>query len=253
MEKGLVDLAKLRSNMLNADYEGKSSFGFKMGNKFIKIYVRKSDKGVFCPPDVDKLVDFSMFKAKTIVFPEEYIYENGKKAGEISKFVHGKRLDEPVGYIKIKTMLKSYDDLIADIYLYDFIDMADLCYVNIIYSNKSGFHIIDTTDWKIKDGSLNLNIYRLNSSLIDVIVEDMQIPIRYSKYYSKIDDTYYNNMAKYGNSGKRLQQEMNMLMNNEFRFIDLLFAYLETYRIHYGEDANTLKDVKEFTKVLKKG
>ena len=253
MEKGLVDLAELRSNMSSANYEGKSSYGFKMGNKFIKVYIRKSDKGFFTPPDVDNIVDFSKFEAKTIVFPDEYIYEDGKKAGEISKFVNGKRLDENVDFIIIDRMIKSYEDVIADLYLYDFIDMIDLCYVNIIYSNRSGFHIIDTTDWKFRDNSLKLNIRRLNSCLIDAIVEDLLIPITYSKYYSKIDEIFYNNMAKYGNGGKRLQKEMNLLMNNEYRFLDFLYAYQEVYRIHYGEDANTLKDVKEFTKVLKKG
>ena len=131
--------------------------------------------------------------------------------------------------------------------------MIDICYVNILYSNKNGFHIIDTTDWQFQDNSYKINIYRFNWSLTDVTIEYANIPLLYGKCYHKVDENYYNNMAKYGNAGKRLQKNTNMIMVEKYRFLEWLYAYMEVYRIHYGEEMKTLKGVKEMTKVLKKG
>ena len=132
--------------------------------------------------------------------------------------------------------------------------MKDLCSVNILYSNELGFHIIDTTEWKIFGGDASkINMRRLNSSTISAIVEYLEIPITYSKYYNKInDDKFYDNMAKYGSSGKRLQENIQLLMNDKYRFIGLLYAFMDTYREYASKEAKTLEDVKELVKVLKK-
>lgn len=253
MNTGLVDLDFLRQNINNTQLNGKNGFGFKIDNKFVKVYARESDKGFFEILDVSKIEDLSKFTAKTIVFPEKYIYENGQKAGEISRFINSKNLNLVIDSIKIKPMIDSYEKVLEDLYLYDCINMIDLCYVNILYSNKSGFHIIDTTEWQIKNGFLNENIRRFNSSLLAVIVDEYEIPIIRSKYYSKIDKNFYSNIAKYGKCGQRLQHVMELLLNNENYFLDFIFAFQDVYRIHYGEELEKLKEMHEMTKVLKKG
>ena len=250
MNRGLVNLEELRNNFSKADFKfGKNSYCFIMGNKIIKLYAKKYDL------DMPKNVcDLSKFKADTIVFPKKYIYENGVIVGEISEYINSNDItysfDENANLEKI---IEGFELVVQDIYTYSNLDMIDLCSVNILYSNESGFHIIDTTEWKISDDAHKLNMRRLNSSTIGAFVEYLEISIKYSKYYNEIDDNFYNNMAKYGKEGKRLQDNMKLLMNDKYRFIELLYAFMGTYREYASQDAKTLKDVKELTKVLKKG
>ena len=254
MDRGLVNLSELRNNIAISDFQGKSGYCFIKDKKIIKVYARNGDKGFFIPLDTSKIVDFSKYSADTIVFPDEYIYENGKKAGEISKYIKSKSIDNSFNdHAKIKAIIEGYDKVINDLYLFDNIDMIDLCFVNILFSNSKGFHLIDTTEWCIKDNSINKNVYLFNLSLIDVIVDYLKMPVTYSKYYSKIDDTFYKNIGKYGKAGKRLQENLTLLMNEKYNFLNMLFAYMDMYRIYCGDDIIKLKDMKEFTKVLKKG
>ena len=67
MNKGLVDLKSLRKDILKADFRGKSAFCFVDGDKLIKIYARKTDRG-YIYLDTDKINDFSKYSADTIVF-----------------------------------------------------------------------------------------------------------------------------------------------------------------------------------------
>ena len=254
MNRGLVNLELLRKNRNKADFEGKSAYCFIYDDKLIKIYARKCDRDFEYPIDVNKVCDLSKFSADTIVFPIEYIYEDDKKVGEILPYINSKSIDVSFdGKASIQTIISGYEEVLSDLELYNNIDMIDLCCVNVLYSNKDGFHLIDTTEWQIKDNSMKMNVLRFNSSLIGVMVDNLTIPVIYNKYYSNIDKTFYKRMAKYGNAGIRLQKNMNLLMNGRYCFLDLMFAYMDVYRIHYGKDAKTLEDIKEMTKVLKKG
>lgn len=251
MNRGLVNLEELRKNFDKADFKkGKSSYCFIDGDKVIKIYTVKFGEN-FIPK---KVCDFSKLSADTIVFPEEYIYENGKIVGEISKYIKSKPISESFNEeAHLDAIIKGYDLVINDLYLYDNINMIDLCSVNILFSNKNGFHLIDTTEWQFQDNALRHNIYYFNMGLVDELIEYSEIPIVYGKYYSKMDDIFCDNVEKYGKYGDALKESIYELMSNKYNFIKFLIAYMNTYRIHYGEDAKTLEDIKEFTKVLKKG
>ena len=254
MDRGLVNLKELRNNIAISDFQGKSGYCFIKGNKIIKVYARSGDKGFFIPLDNSKVVDFSKYSADTIVFPDEYIYEDGKIVGEISKYIKSKTIDKSFNnHAKIKAIVDGYEKVIDDFYLYNNIDMVDLCFINILFSNSKGFHIIDTTEWCIRDNSLNKNIYSFNSSLITILVEYLKIPVKYSKYYNKIDNDFFKNIEKYGKAGKKLQDSLILLMNNKYHFLNIVFAYMDMYRIYCGNDIENLKEMKEFTKVLKKG
>lgn len=251
MNRGLVNLVKLRKNFDKADFkQGKSSYCFIDGNRIIKVYAQKYEDDFF-PSEV---CNFSKYKSDTIVFPTEYIYENGHIVGEISTYIKSQNITHSFDKeANLDKMINGYDLVLQDIYTYTNIDMVDLCSVNILYSNELGFHIIDTTEWKIVDDAHLINLHRFNSSLISEIVEFAETPISYSKYYSKIDDDFYNNMVKFGKAGKELQDSMKLLMHNRFNFQKLIYAYMDMYRTYSGKDAKTLEDVKELTKVLKKG
>lgn len=251
MNRGLVNLEELRKNFDKADFkQGKSSYCFIQGDKIIKVYAKKYEKN-YLPKEI---CDFSKFSADTIVFPLEYIYENGKIVGEISKYIKSKAITESFNEkANLKAIIKGYERVINDMYLYDNINMMDLCSVNILYSNRNGFHLIDTTEWNFEDYALRHNLYYFNMSLLDALIEYAEIPIIYSKYYNKLDDSFLNNVEKYGKSGNSLKENIFMIMSNRYHFIKFLIAYMDIYRIHYGSDAKTLEDIKEFTKVLKKG
>ena len=256
MNNGLVDLKELRKQIGKTKYEGKNSVGFKIGDKFVKVYIRDQDRvhHFFATLDPDKVVDFSNYSADTIVFPDEYIYENNHKAGEISKFINSKRLDEVnMDYANIKSMIDGYEKVLQDLYLYHDINMFDLCFVNVLYSNKKGFHIIDTTEWTIKKESLYKNIYRFNESIMDVLLDYLQIPyiLNHNKYC--INKDFLVNFNEYGKKGIELTKAFELIDKDKYNFLKFMFAYMDVYRIHYAEEAKTLKDVKELTKVIKKG
>ena len=254
MNRGLVNLKELRQNIDKADFCGTTAYCFVKDDKIIKVYARNGDKDFFPLNDDRKICDLSQFVADTIIFPQSYIYEKGRIVGEILKYVKDKSIDKSFNDVaNIKSIIDNYELLRNDIQLYSNIDMVDLCFVNILYSNSNGFHLIDTTEWIITDNALKNNIERLDSSLIDVMNDYLEIPITYSKYYNKIDQVFVKNVSKYGNAGKRLQNNMDLLMKRKYNFLNMMFAYIDMYRIYCGKDVETLKDIKEFTKVLKKG
>lgn len=255
MNGGMVNLAELRKNFAKADYsDGKSSFCFIIGDKLVKVYAKKKDD--YYPENV---CDFSNFTANTIVFPNKYIRENGRIVAEILDYIKSDDItksfnDEAI----LQVMTSGYDDVIQDMFLYSNIYMIDLCTVNILFSNELGYHLIDTTEWKMADDlsnncPLKYDIKRFNYALISAVSNNIKMPIIFSKYYNKIDDAFYKNMAKYGNAGKRLQESMNFILNDRFNFLRMMYAFMETYRIHFGQDPKTLGEIKEFVKVLKKG
>ena len=255
MNRGMVDTKEINSNFLKPDFDGKSGNLYICGNKIVKIYAKEGQNGkLFIPPDPNKICDFSKYMADTIVFPLQYIYENGVIVGEISKYIKSKHIGESFnGNAKIKPIIDSYEQVRSDMQLYDNIDMRDLCYVNILYSNKNGFHLIDTTDWQYKDNSLPINIYRFDLSLTDTIINYAKI-MNYDKQGRyETNENLYKNIAKYGNAGKRLQNNIDLIINDKYRFLEFLFAFMEVYQIHYSEEMKSLKELKEMTKVLKKG
>lgn len=251
MNRGLVNLSELRNSFNNADFkQGKSSYCFIRDDKIIKIYAPKYGDN-YVPTEV---CDFSKFSADTIVFPDKYIYENGKIVGEIAKYIKSESIDKSFNdKAIIKRIINSYEKVIEDMYLYSNIKMFDLCCVNILYSNNLGFHIIDTTEWCFSDNELKRNMHNFNSSLIqELLIEYLEIRMVFSKYYNTVDETYMKNIGKFGQAGQNLKKSIRLLMNNSYDFMRILTAYMDAYRVYSGNDAKTLKDINEFTKVLKK-
>lgn len=246
MEKGLVDLNELRKQIPNTKYSGKSSYCFRMGNKIIKVYVGKVNR--------DKIVDFSKYSADTIVFPDEYKYENGQKAGEVSIFIPDEKVDIAINEkTKIKLLMYHYDQVMSDFMTYPNICMYDLRYVNVLYSEKRGFHIIDTTDWEIKDDSLKSNIFYFNICVVDTILNVVDVPTERYYTYLFLEKIFYNNCLKYGIVGKKFIEVLEGNLNGQYRFHDLMSMYQQLYKMDHNEELETIGDMKEFTKILKKG
>ena len=252
--EGLVDIAKLRKNKAKANFRGKSAYRFIHGNKIIKIYASDKDNG-YAPIDRDSIIDLSTYKSDTIVFPDSYLYEKKEKVGEIMNYIKADHVRVPFyNNINVNRLLVNYENAYNDITVYNNILMRDLCDVNILYSEKDGFHIIDTTEWEFSDkNTVPYNIYKFKSSLVNIILEYIDMPIIYRYDYPMIDGIIQENALKYGSVGQRYFKVLNDIVNNKCSFQELLFAYMSLYQKMYNRDLKTMNDVKEMTKILKKG
>ena len=85
------------------------------------------------------------------------------------------------------------------------------------------------------------------------IFEYIDIPIIYRYEYPIIDGVIRENAYKYGPDGQRYFKVLNDVINNKCSFQELLFAYMSLYEKIYNTELKTLNDVKEMTKILKKG
>ena len=144
MNKGQVDLDILKVNKAMAKFRGKSAYCFLLEDKIIKIYADTNDIH-YIHLNRNMIEDFSKYKSKTIVFPLEYLYENNQKVGEISKFIKNNSLLNNAfnAQTKINPIIRNYLVAVDEIKKYPNIDMIDIDPVNILYSGKQGFHIID--------------------------------------------------------------------------------------------------------------
>ena len=254
MEKGLVDLASLRKLKNDADFRGKSAFCFVKGDKIIKVYASKSDKG-YIPLDRNSICDFSKYESNTIVFPDEYIYENGRKAGEILRYIEKTSIYNSLAdNLDIYKFMEHYDMAIGDIIIYSNILMYDLGRVNILYSPIDGFNIIDTTEWEINKSDNNRdNIGRFSSSIIKSLLDYLDLNAINYYNYPMIDQKIKEFISKFGDAGKEFYRVIFNCMQERFNFIRFINAYMNLYQKYYSTDLKTLSDMKELTKVIKKG
>lgn len=257
MDRGLVNLGELRKRFANGEYDfiGNRAYCFVIDDKIVKIYGTKEDNYDFIYVDRSKVCDFSKFMSKIIVFPDEYIPENGIKAAELSTFI---TVSKPIiesfrKLVYISRMMDSYPQAINELNKFDNINMPDLGSTNILYSNEKGFNIIDPTLWFRKNNSSKENIDRFNLALIDTIIDVCEIPIRHSKFYNNIDSNFYNNLNKFGRPGECLQNVLKGIINHEYDFLWMIYSIVDIYYKYYGTDLKTIQDIKEITKVLKKG
>lgn len=252
--EGLVDLEYLRKKKRYADFCGTSAFCFIRGNKIIKIYDEKSYMRAI-PFDRNSVQDFSMYKDDTIIFPDEYIYENGIKAGEIMDYIKNESiifsLDDDT---LIRPFINNYENSYDDILIYDNILMCDLCSANILYSNELGFHIIDTSEWKYSDNNTSSwNIHRFNNYIIKRFLEYLEIVIEYQGNNAMLCNDLKNNLLKYGTVGKNLCNVLEHNINHKPNVLDFIYAYMDFYQNYYNFGLRSLKDMKDLTKVLRIG
>ena len=252
--EGLVDLNKLRSLNNKADFHGKSAYCFLQGDKIIKIYASLAD-AKFDILDAQYIPNLSKYHNKTIVFPDSYIYENGVKAGEIMKYIPDKSLYELMyDDFLVNLFMKNYDVALKDIKKYSNILMKDLCSVNILYSNDNGFHIIDTSEWKMFDrNTVYRNTKRFNETIINYLFEYVEMPVSYRGDYPVFDETFKRNTQRFGYLGQELFNIIECNAHETYDIKELLCAYKALFQYYRDKDLKTLSDVKELTKVLKKG
>ena len=252
MKKGLVDLDIFRDNKEKANYHGKSAYCFKLNNSVLKVYADFSDKE-FSPIDRGSVVDLSKYKSSVIIFPSEYIYENGVISGEISRFVPDRALDDAAfnNNVRLLPLLRNYREAVLELKKFDFIDMFDLCTCNITYSGKNGFHIYDTTEWKYRSDEKNMNIYRFDSSIVKELLNYLEFP-QFLHWF--IDTKMPNNILNndYGNLGKEFYEAIMDNLMDSYNVEDFINLFMKMYQKYYDREMKTLSDMKKYTKILKK-
>ena len=252
--KGLVDLLELRKLKNNADFRGKSAYCFIKDNKIIKVYASKNDKG-FIPLDRNSICDFSKYEADTIVFPNEYIYEKGIKAGEIQKYINKESITKSLNdTTNVDLLINNFELVVSDIMTYSNVLMRDLCKVNILYSESDGFHIIDTTEWELnKFDNYFDNVGRLSLHVIRCILDYIDLSEINYYNYPMIDRRIKEFSDKFGKVGQDFYKVLFSTFHDKYNFYRFMYAYQTLYQKYYGEELKTLNDMKEFTKVIKKG
>ncbi len=252
MNRGLVNIKEFRDNFSKADFRlGKSSYCFIVGDKIYKFYAKKYGN----PITPTNECDLSIYKADTIVFPIEYIYDKKICCGEIQEYIKSSCIIESFNCdALVSRILESYDQVIGDLLLYPNIYMQDVSSVNILYSNELGFHIIDTMEWKIVSKDMyKVNLSNFNLGLIKEIFEYFSIPVIYGNVTNYIDQRILDNISKYGDAGKRLQDGIKNIIYRNYNFLKIMYGLIDSYRVYSKTDPKTLGDVKEFVKELKKG
>lgn len=255
MKRGEVDLNKLRASKEKYDFRGKTAYCFLNGKNIIKIYAQEDDDE-YKSLNKDLIEDFSQNKSKIIVFPQEYLYQNGVKVGEISRFIKDKSLLENnfYGKIMVNSLIKNYNLVVNELKRINNIYMHDLDSVNILYSGRSGFHIIDVTEWTYKSDSSNINIYYFNRTLFRSICDFIGLPTFYHDFINtKITYNILYNEVDYGNLGKEFYNLIECNLMDDYHIVEFLEAYRAMYQIYYDREMKTLNQMKNYTKILKKG
>ena len=250
MEKGLVDLDIYRENKEKANFRGKSAYCFLLGENILKVYA-ESDDFEYMGLDRSKIVDLSHYKSKLIVFPTKYIYENGVIAGEVSRYISDRALDNNAfdNDVKVLELLRNYRDAINELKKFKQIDMCDLCTCNIAYSDESGFHIYDTTEWQ--HGTGDYNIHRFDSAVFRVLIDYLCFP-SYLHELIRTDIPYNVLKGYYGKLGKDFFDVITDNLMEKYCIEDFLNLYCEMYQRYYNSEMTTLNEMKNYTKILKK-
>ena len=237
----LVDLKLLSKEKENIKLSGKDGYCFIFNDVIIKIYRHPKNKS--------DVTDWSSYQSSMISFPKRYLVDGKGIIGELMPFFEGELL---VSAINLKTKLSllynHYYEMIKEIRNYPEIKMNDMGIVNILYSEKKGFKLIDVTEWKKDINQIDNNIRLFDYSLICVIFDQILIPGS-----SILRTVFPNNVLKYGKDGQEfIKLKKKCLIEREYHFLEMMEAYNRMYKIHYSMDLKTIDNMKNYTKLLKK-
>ncbi len=246
-KKVLVDYKKLL-NFYRDYYKGclTGAEGFCLVNKgqLRKIY--------FEPRDERCRTDLSQFKSSFIVFPQYYLYDKVKPdqvVGEVQKYVRKEELRISLNdEVLIEKLIKNYKALLEELKIYRQILMDDIFTGNVLYNDKDGFNLIDTTNWSVTgNDNYQDNKFNLDDSIIEVILSD----ILEITQFSFCNLSFVNGLKKLGDYGMQLSEVINANLSKDYHVIEFLqlCQLLGNKMDVYFE--NSLYDVKKCVKLLK--
>lgn len=231
MKIDLLTINELKNERIikekNRDYSlsGKTGYCFIRGNRIIKLYE--------FPKKYDVNYDMTKFKSERISFPLDYLYEEGRIIGEILPYYKALNIENIINLRSNIIQLASFfEEMCNEVKKFPNIAMYDIWLGNILYSNKKGMFLIDTTDWKISEKNCNeYNLKLLEESMIKLL-KDLVIQ---SENFQKGSLLRY--LFEYINNGNSL--------------VDLLKEYREKVKNEYNCEIKSVSDVKKYMKIMK--
>lgn len=250
MNRGLVDLAKyedlIELKKENDDYSLRGVEGccFIENDKIIKIYDIINTNNC----------DLSHFKSKRISFPIYYIVKNDHVYGEVMPYFNAKSIDTSINLDSIiNDLINHYNVICQEIKKFSHILMLELVYPNILYDEKKGFYLIDTTKWYLNNGE-NINYRKKNISCLDrslfLIIQELICENKPNEELTDIKN-YYEKIKKSAIGKKFLKLYELGLREIEFHFLELMEAYKKIVQIYYNDELKTINDMKKYTKIMK--
>ena len=251
---GLEDIKNYRKILAqmvkNDDYtlRGENGACFIKDDLVIKVYEYPIIK--------EKKCDLSEYTSNNIAFPKYYIKSRRKYYGEVMPYFPYKQfywaLDDN---ISISRLLMHYFEMVEEIKKFSNIHMDDLeFHGNILYDKEKGFYLIDTTKWQDEEWSCTekFNIKRFNCALLEALKAYLYEEDYFddNDFYVSLMKMYHNILnTKYGYEFKKIMEEYLLCQCD---FSSFIIDYAKLIKNCYQQDVETVQDVKNHVKELKK-
>lgn len=199
--------------------------------------------------------DFTKYKSSQIAFPMHYLcdyhnFSSKEIVGEIMPYFDKESITWSINETtRIDFLIEHYLEILHELEKYPEIDMMDLCSANILYSQQTGFSIIDTTCWRIDmkqdfiDGNKRDFDFGLASRLVDNVLEIG--PMLVTDYH------FSKNLMRYGKVGHDLLRVLEATLDDDYQILAILQLYRLIASSNGLEPIRTLGDAKNYTKKLK--
>jgi len=246
MNKVFIDLKRYQKEIeirkKTGDYSlgGKTGFCFIEGKYIIKIYNY--------PIREKNYLDFSSYTSNRISFPINYIFSNGYVIGEIMPYYKADTIDNTLNLkTNINFLYESYTEIIKEIKKFPNIAMYDLWQKNVLFSNKTGFYLIDITDWKY----INSNHVDSNIGYLDRTIGYMLNELVFNDGNLLLDINNSYRILHGNNIGREILSIYLGYIKREYKVLEFIDAYEKFIKINYNYDIKTLSDMKKYTKIMK--
>lgn len=205
------------------------------------------------PKEERDFVDLSGYQSSKIAFPIIYFYDQNdpsKIVGEKMIFYDKKSIGFAInGRTDINLLIKHYLDILWELERFPEIRMEDLVSPNILYDKKTGFTIIDTSDWRIDK---NNNYFDYNKHLIEYEITDILLGDYLGIFKLTVDDIKFcRNLLQYGVQGKMLLRILELVLDDEDHLIEIIQLYKKIFDNAGKKSIKTIDDMKKYTKRLK--
>ena len=242
-EKKYKELARRLQEDASYRLKGSDGVCFIKNDEIIKIYNSAQNQLNFC--------DLSKYQSDRIAFPKYYLRNKEWIYGEVMQYFQYSTISDGLDLRSdINRLIENYYVIMHEIERFPDLYMSDLDYSkNILYSEKDGFYLIDTTIWNDEEWHHieKRNMHMLNKAIKAVLFDAIGIDVEKEKYdlstqYSKIRQDAI---------GAIYLSVLEDSLGNDFDFLMFINSLTEIVHKYFYEDIKTVDDVKKFAKKIK--
>ncbi len=251
LKEGDIRLTYYRSQiekLENENYElrGCTGYCFIEDKEIIKIYLN---------PIIDEnICDMSNNKSDRIAFPKFYVKKRNMYYAEVMDYILCPKFFYALAGNStfLEKLFDNYQVMVNEIKRFPNIYMSDLDFHgNVLYQDKNGFYLIDTTKWRYDDypHMERENIKMFNKALFDALKLYLYGDIDDRVFQYEIQEMYQG--IKTLNEGKELLEIMGSSLKGEYDIISFLKAYVNVVRIYCNGHIETTENMQKYVKILK--